>query len=226
MFNFSSKESRLKEEYLYSIVTKEIEQNEIHKPLYTKALADAQGNQQQAQSLYIKYRVQKLKDDISDNLEQQEKERERNLKHQEKIDKQNKNLTILNTTVANTLRTFRFLTSCLVLVSIGFLFISYVLRSSTDSWKTWLFIGILLISLRLYLFYIIKKIKKIEDHKKIKKQLNILFFVLIPFSLLGSIVGVWLPILGLAMFIIFVTLLIRAFKFYTAFHYAKRNNLI
>jgi F0F1-type ATP synthase assembly protein I len=157
MFNLSSKESRKTIEYLYSIVTKEIEQNEIHKPLYTKALADAQGNQQRAQSLYIKYRVQKLKDEISDNLEKQEKERERDLKHQEKIDKENKNLTILNTTVASTLRTFRFLTSCLVLVSIGFLFISYVSRSSTDSWKTWLFIGILLISLGLYLFYIIKK---------------------------------------------------------------------
>lgn len=226
MFNFSSKEQRKTEEYLYSIVTEEIESNEIKKPLYVKALADSDNDKQKAQALYIKYRVQKLKDEISDQQEAEREQSQIEAQAHAKVQKQDRNLATLNTTVENTVSTFHWLILAMIILSIGILFFAYLFYSSGDSYELWALTGSVFIILGFYLYYLTSKVKKTTDYLEIKKRLNVLFLILIPFSLLSSALGAVAPILGLGIFITFIGLSIRAFKFYSAFNYAKRNNLI
>lgn len=226
MFNFSSKEQRKVEEQLYSAVAEEIDRNEIHKALWTRALADSNNDKQKAQALYIKYRVQKLKDEISDQQEAQKEERKRIEQVQAKVKKDGRNLEALNTTVENTVATFQWLILAMILLSVGILFFAYLFYDSGDPYGLWALTGGVLICLGLYLFYLTKRVNTTTDYLEIKKRLNILFFILIPFSLLGSALGAVLPVVGLLMFLAFIGLSIRAVRFYSAFNYAKRNSLM
>lgn len=56
------KERKLDEQFL-TIVAEELESNIKHKASWAKAISDSNGNNDKAQSYYIKYRVQSLKDD-------------------------------------------------------------------------------------------------------------------------------------------------------------------
>jgi len=55
---------RLSEESMYEYVIEEISENKIRTGLWAKAIAHSEGNEQHAKSLYIKYRVQSLKDEM------------------------------------------------------------------------------------------------------------------------------------------------------------------
>lgn len=226
MLNFSSKEQRKIEESLYAVVTEEIERNEIHKPLWTKALADSDNDKQRTQALYIKYRFQKLKDDILDQEEIQKEQKRSEEQTQNKIQKEGKNIATLNATVSATVATFQWLILAMIVLAMGILFFAYIFYDSGDSYELWALLGGFLMLLGLYLFYLTKKVSKTRDYLEIKKRLNVLFLMLIPFSLLCIALGALAPLLGLGMFIAFVGLSIRAVKFYVAFNYAKRNKLI
>ena len=63
MLSNFSKENRAIEEILYSKVAEEIENNDIKKGLWTKALSETVGDKIATQALYIKLRVQNLKDE-------------------------------------------------------------------------------------------------------------------------------------------------------------------
>ena len=54
---------RLMEEQLYEVVADEIKNRQIREGLMAKALAETAGNMEQAQALYIKYRVQSIIDE-------------------------------------------------------------------------------------------------------------------------------------------------------------------
>ena len=60
----SSIEQRIFEESLYAVVAEEIQNNQIRDGLMAKALAEADGNKDRERSLYIKYRIQSIKDEI------------------------------------------------------------------------------------------------------------------------------------------------------------------
>jgi len=226
MFNFSSKEQRKFEEQLYDTVTAEIERNEINKALWTKALADSDNDKQRAQALYIKYRVQKLKDEISDRQETHSAEMRREEQVKSKIRKDDRNLDTLNTTVKNTVSTFQWLIFAMILLSIAILFFAYLFYDSGDSYELWALTGGVFLFLGLYLFYLTRKVSKATDYPEIKKRLGTLFLILISFSLLATALGAVAPIFGFFMFITFIELSIRAIKFFSAFRYAKRNGLI
>lgn len=55
-------EERLLEEKLYEQVAQDLAQGKRREGIWAKALANSNGSQSQAQSLYIKYHVQALKD--------------------------------------------------------------------------------------------------------------------------------------------------------------------
>jgi hypothetical protein len=59
---FKTPEDRLSEIQLYELVAEELEQGEQSKGLWAKALADGEGNIEKAKGLYIKLRVQMIKD--------------------------------------------------------------------------------------------------------------------------------------------------------------------
>jgi len=61
--NFRSK-ARLIEEQYYEIVSSEIEAGLVKKGLWMKAYAQSNGNERLAESLYVKLRVQSLKDEV------------------------------------------------------------------------------------------------------------------------------------------------------------------
>ena len=57
--------ARLVEERLYGIVAAELANGEIREGLWAKALADSKGAEEAAKGLYMKYRVQSMRDDVS-----------------------------------------------------------------------------------------------------------------------------------------------------------------
>lgn len=68
MFNYFKKkaiDSRTRDEVLYEFVLDEIEKNEVSKGLWAKAVATANGDNKKVDSLYLKYRVQSIKDAFS-----------------------------------------------------------------------------------------------------------------------------------------------------------------
>tara|TARA_A100001015_G_scaffold250525_1_gene289001 strand:- start:189 stop:881 length:693 start_codon:yes stop_codon:yes gene_type:complete len=86
--------ARLDEEYFYELVAKEVSNNFRKDGLWAKALADSGGDETSAKALYIKYRMQSLKDAAllekvaKEDLEREaqqafRQEMERNLKNRE-----------------------------------------------------------------------------------------------------------------------------------------------
>ena len=66
------------EEALYSQAMNEIESGSINKGVYAKALADSEGNEDKARSLYLKYRVQSIVDKrVIDDIREAEEVKER-----------------------------------------------------------------------------------------------------------------------------------------------------
>ena len=65
--------SRRIEERLYEVALDEVENNEIKKGLYAKALAKAEGDKVKADGIYLKLRVQSIMDDIeSEKIDRRE----------------------------------------------------------------------------------------------------------------------------------------------------------
>ena len=60
---FKTPEDRLSEIQLYELVAEELEQGEQFKGLWAKALAEGEGNIEKAKGLYIKLRVEMIKDE-------------------------------------------------------------------------------------------------------------------------------------------------------------------
>lgn len=56
--------SRLYEEKLYEAALEEFENNDIRKGLYAKALSKADGDREKADGIYLRLRVQSIKDEI------------------------------------------------------------------------------------------------------------------------------------------------------------------
>ncbi|MTW19738.1 hypothetical protein, partial [Allochromatium palmeri] len=75
-----SPESRLFEEQIYAQVVGELAQGMRRDGLWAKALAESDAKEEKAKSLYIKYRVQSIKDEIaiSEKIKKIEKERQAN----------------------------------------------------------------------------------------------------------------------------------------------------
>lgn len=227
MINFSSKEQRKTEEQLYAVVVDEIERNEINKALWAKALADSDNDENKTRALYIKYRVQKLKDEISDNQEAQRQQQRAHEQTQAKQQKDHRNVGTLTTTVEKTVSTFHWLILLMVLISLATLFFGYIFYDSGDEyWIAWCIGGAAFLGLGLWLYVLTRQISKTTDFNLIKRKLNVLFTVLIPFTFVAMAIGFLAPLIGLLAFIAFVSLSIRAIKFNLAFRYAKKNNLI
>lgn len=64
---FKTPEDRLSEIQLYELVAEELEQGEQSKGLWAKALAEGEGNIEKAKGLYIKLRVEMIKDEWASN---------------------------------------------------------------------------------------------------------------------------------------------------------------
>jgi len=62
--NTEKAQERKFEEKLYNEVAQELHQGKKHDATWAKALATAKGDNGLAQGLYIKYRVQSMKDDL------------------------------------------------------------------------------------------------------------------------------------------------------------------
>ena len=86
-------DSRLEEELIYKHILEEMDSGVIRDGLYAKAMANSNGDEAQAKSLYMKYRLQSVKDAMGGNsyLEYVEKlslEEKKNNKDKKLIKKQ------------------------------------------------------------------------------------------------------------------------------------------
>ena len=85
------KEGRKREEILYEMVIAELEKGYKNKGLLAKALSDCGGEKSKAESIYIKYRVQSLKDEIETKEENEQlKIKIENERSQKKLDEQDR----------------------------------------------------------------------------------------------------------------------------------------
>lgn len=57
-------EGRIREEIIYAAVMKEIKSGSKREGLWAKALSESEGNKAKTESLYIKYRVQSIEDEL------------------------------------------------------------------------------------------------------------------------------------------------------------------
>jgi cation transport ATPase len=227
MFNFSTKEKRDLDEKLYAVVVEEIESGQIHKAFWAKALAESDNDKDKTQALYIKLRVQKLYDEIHFERERQETVARAHAVAENKRVKDEKVVTTLATTTSNLLSNFKWLTAIMLILGVIGLFLSYITNSVSYDYSWWI---LFLLSMCLtvfggYLLFDCWKISKITDQKILKKKLNTFFLILIPFSAIGTIIGVLLPLLALFMFISCISLIIHAVKFNRAYAYAVKNGL-
>lgn len=71
----SNKETRAFEETFYNQVAQEIKNKEINEALWTKALSESGNDKKFAEALYIKFRVQNLKDQYDFSKEKEELDR-------------------------------------------------------------------------------------------------------------------------------------------------------
>lgn len=58
---------RQSETAIYEVVAKELQTGAVANGLWTKAYANSSGDKSKAEALYIKYRVQSIKDELSQN---------------------------------------------------------------------------------------------------------------------------------------------------------------
>ena len=58
---------RRNETAIYEVVAKELQTGAVANGLWTKAYANSRGDRSKAEALYIKYRVQSIKDELSQN---------------------------------------------------------------------------------------------------------------------------------------------------------------
>jgi len=86
-FKRNSAAARLLEEQLYERVVLELSQNQRRDGLWAKAMANSDGSEDKAKSLYIKYRVQSIKDEAEINEAVAEQE-EYNRKKESVIERQ------------------------------------------------------------------------------------------------------------------------------------------
>lgn len=228
MFNFSTKEKRDTDEKLYAIVVEEIERGTINKALWAKALADSDNDKDKTQALYIKLRVQKLYDERRFEQERQEAVNRAHVASENKKVRAEKTIATLTTTTSNLLSSFRWLTAIMLILGAVGLFLSYITISVSYDYSWWVLflLSVCLTVLGAYLIFECYRISKITDHKTLRKKLNIFFLILIPFSAIGTIIGVIMPLVALFMFISCVALIIHAIKFNRAYSYAVKNNLV
>ena len=86
-------ESRLEEELIYKHILEEMDSGVIREGLYAKALANSNGDEAKAKSLYMKYRLQSVKDAMGGNsyleyvekLKLEEREKKKKLNKPKKI---------------------------------------------------------------------------------------------------------------------------------------------
>ncbi|MDC0131826.1 hypothetical protein OAI24_03090 [Alphaproteobacteria bacterium] len=82
---FKSAASRIEEEKIYAAIALEIAEGSVRAGLWTKAVSEAEGNEPQIQSNYIKLRFQNILDEIALQEEEERlKEEEKRLKEEEK----------------------------------------------------------------------------------------------------------------------------------------------
>ncbi|SOB75805.1 hypothetical protein SAMN04488490_1445 [Marinobacter sp. LV10R510-11A] len=80
-FRRNSAAARLLEEQLYEQVVMELSQGQRRDGLWAKAMANSDGSEEKAKSLYIKYRVQSIKDEseIAEAVTEQEEYNRKNV---------------------------------------------------------------------------------------------------------------------------------------------------
>ena len=86
-------ESRLEEELIYKHILEEMDSGVIREGLYAKAMANSNGDEAKAKSLYMKYRLQSVKDAMEGNsyleyvgkLKLEEREKKKKLNKPKKI---------------------------------------------------------------------------------------------------------------------------------------------
>lgn len=214
MFNPITKLNGSFDEELYEIVANELESGEKNKGLWTKALSETGHDLKMAEALYIKLRVSKLNDERKKEqiVEEQIQKEGRNLK--KKVDTLNNTAQIISGNV-------RYLIYLMYLAGAVALFISYIIET-----YYLLLVGIILISLGIYSYKIVLATEKSSDIKIIKKNLNIIYAIMIPFSILSTISGAFFPIIGIFSFIVFILLIKSCIKFNTAYSYAEKNQIL
>lgn len=221
---FKTKEIKELEEKLYEKVASEIQEGAIDQGIWAKALSESNGDKNRAESIYIKLRVNKLKDKSIQDYNDRKK------KAQEQQEDENAVTIVTNVALKNSFR-FKYFSIALFVIGAIALFIAALTDpygSAEDSgyFVLFLFTGLILVPLSIYTFYQSYKIEKITDVNILYKKIVRLFWIMIPTSLAVTLVGAVSVIIGLLAFFAFVKMSMDAFQFGFAYKRVVRKDLI
>lgn len=226
MLNFSSKDQRKYEEELYGIVVNEIERNEINKALWARALSDSDNNENKTRGLYIKYRVQKLKDEISDKREVEYKNKKAEKAVSDMLKKSEQSVVLISKRSKDMINDLRWFAPLIMIIGTSGIFLSVFGNTSNEIDASWIMFSVSGIVVGAYLFFQRIKISKTKDFNSIKKILNGFYMLLIIVFATLTIISFSIPFLAFIFSLITLRVLIRVVRFNKAFNFAKSNNLI
>lgn len=228
---FKTKEIKELEEKLYTKVASEIQEGTIDQGTWARALAESNGVREKAEAKYIQLRVFKLKEKSIEDYNTRQNEASVRRKQEIEVEKDNVAVTIVRTVAMKNSLRFKYFSVALFVIGALSLFISALTdrnASPEDSvyFTLFLFTGIVAVLVSIYTFYESHKIEKITDVKVLYKKITRLFWIMIPTSIIVTLVGSVTVIVGLLAFIAFIRMCTDAYRFGSAYQRVVSKNLI
>lgn len=190
-------------------------------------MANSGYDEDSTRSLYIKYRVQKLKDEEHDQKELQNIHHKKEVAMEELQRKNTQSLAILQAGVSVLVYIFKWLVALMLIFGLIGLYVSYGMSTSGGDFEAFGVGGVFLLIIGVVVALKISTISKESKITRIVSRLNRLSCVLIPFTVITAFVSIGLfPVLGIILFILFVKMIIIIAKLNNALRFAQRNNLI
>lgn len=218
-----------KDDGLFGTVSEEMENGFIDKALWTKATANANGNEKLIQSLYIKYRVKNLQQDrfIKSEKEIHDKQSdERKLKNENRGAEK---LLIIERTTAEVKKITKLLISGMFIFGVVALAAGLLDQSLNETANDYSATGLILIILSVITLIPLIFLNLAKNVHEERGNLNILFLGFLIFLIVG------IPVIFLstssAMFsfpllILFLYLIKKAISYNIAYEFALKHKLI
>ncbi|MCB9820599.1 hypothetical protein H6790_01495 [Candidatus Nomurabacteria bacterium] len=204
------------DENLYEIALEEIEQDKKIKGIWAKAVSMSDGYDKKTESKYIELRVNSLKNEI--------KNRERAKPTNDEIKDLSYNILVESVSkLLGRIRWTSFFVGIGGLLSsfVGFIFLQEF--GIDESALILLGIGVILITLSIFLYVNFKKIfNKSDDFDFVKNKITVVSVVAILVSVVMTISGVFMPVIGLCGLLILFNIVINLSKFHINYNKYKK----
>ena len=219
---FSNRNTRAYEEALYQRVLNELQESSINEALWLKAATEANHDDKKTKSLYVKHRIQQIKDEkISNNERQAAQARQEEIERKQLIEEEKHQQLLMDslklvseTPIKECRWAFWWIIIFIILSGVGI--IAAAIRYAGGEVILPISIGLFVAGVGVYFAYSLNNFKPHGDPYEVKKRLNRLFYPLNTVALL------FLPLLIIPL----IQLYRKGNEYQTAFRLVKKHGLI